>query len=319
MIDLSVIIVSYNVRDLLDDCLDSLRNDPEISFDHSRAARFQGEVVVIDSASGDATIELVHRKFPWVKTIEPGANVGFSKGNNIGIDASTGRYIFLLNPDTRVIGSAISELLKYLEVHPDYALIGPCLLNKDGSIQPSRRRFPTLATAIFESTFLQDWGLSPRCVLDRFYVADKDPDHTHEVDWVTGAAMLVRRDVVEKIGMFDDQSFFMYSEELDWQFRMSSAGLKVAFCPSARIVHFEAQSSNQTGALKYVRFNESKVKFYRKHHGAGKAWFLQQAILGLFAIAWCLEAMKWLLRHKPSLRAERMDIYEQVLQSGLRG
>lgn len=315
MIDLSVVIVSYNVRDLLGVCLESIRAGLKEE-SGTPANKLNTEVIVVDSSSTDDTTELVRTRFPWARLIEPGRNVGFSKGNNIGMEASRGRYVLSLNPDTRVIGPAPAKMVGYMEAHPQVGALGPQLLNDDGSVQSSRRRFPTLWTAFFESTWLQP--IAPRAVLDRYYMRDKLDTETTAVDWVHGAAVMVRREVLDQVGGLDE-GFFMYSEELDWQRRIQSAGWEIVYYPEAQIVHYGGKSSDQVVAQTHVRFQNSKIRYFRKYHGTLTAFVLRLFLLANYVGQLVLEAAKGLLGHKRALRYERVNTYWQVLRSGLKG
>jgi N-acetylglucosaminyl-diphospho-decaprenol L-rhamnosyltransferase len=307
MPDLSIVIVSWNVRDLLQACLESIQ-----------ASQWESrpEVIVVDSASSDGTPQMVHDQFPWVRLIEAGHNVGFSKGNNMGIKVSTGRYVLLLNPDTKLLGEALSEMMGFMESHPQVGVLGPQLLNEDMSIQSSRRRFPTLWTAFFESTWLQPYA--PRRILDSYFMCDHPDNQIAEVDWVTGAAMLVRREVIEQVGGFDE-GFFMYSEELDWQRRIRSAGWQIVYFPQAQIVHYGGKSSEQVTAQRHIYFQTSKIRYFRKHHGATAGFALRIFLLMNYVWQLLLEAAKGLVGHKRAMRWERVHTYRQVLRSGLRG
>jgi N-acetylglucosaminyl-diphospho-decaprenol L-rhamnosyltransferase len=304
--DLSIVIVSWNVRDLLRECLASIRAGGELSV----------EVIVVDSASSDGTPDMLHKAFPQVTLVEPGTNVGFTRGNNIGIEASRGRHVLLLNPDTRVLGSGPEKMVAYMDGHPKVGALGPQLLNEDGSVQSSRRRFPTLRTAFFESTWLQPHA--PQKVLDHYYMLDHEDDETVAVDWVQGAAVLVRREAIEQVGMMDE-GFFMYSEELDWQRRIKAAGWEVIYYPEAQIVHHGGKSSEQVVAQRDIYFHSSKIRYFRKHHGAGVAFVLRLFLLGNYIWQLGLEAGKWLLGHKRAMRGARVRAYWQVLRSGLKG
>ena len=200
--DLSIVIVSWNVRELLRVCLASLEPGRDL---------LQLEVVVVDSGSADGSAEMVARDFPWVKLIARPDNVGFPRGNNLAIQRSTGRYILLLNPDTEVVDNALATMVAYLDQHPPVGVVGPQLRFPDGRVQSSRRRFPTLATGLFESTWWQPWA--PQRLLDHYYVRDRPDDAVSEVDWVMGACLLVRHRVVEEVGVLDE-AYFMYSEEI---------------------------------------------------------------------------------------------------------
>jgi GT2 family glycosyltransferase len=241
--------------------------------------------------------------------------VGFPAGNNQGFAAARGRYVMTLNPDTEIVGDALAAMTAYLDAHPDAGALGPQLLNSDGSVQSSRRRFPTLVTALFESTWLQ--GITPRGVLARYYMDDRPADVAQEVDWVTGACILVRREVLKSIGGFDE-AFFMYSEELDWCRRIKSAGWKIVYLPAAKVIHHVGQSSEQAVAARHIHFQTSKVRYFKKHHGRFAGGVLQVYLLALYAWQILLESVKMLLGHKREMRRKRIEVYWQVVRSGLK-
>lgn len=301
---LSVIILAWNVRDLLRACLHSLPlNDPTI------------EIIVVDAGSADGGAEMVRAEFPSVTLIAHADNLGYTRGNNLGLRAAHGRYLLVLNPDTEIVDGALTQMLAYMEAHRHVGVLGPQMRYPDGTIQSTRRRFPTLATGFFESTWLQP--LAPRAVLNHYYARDVPEEALADVDWVVGAALLIRRETYEQVGELDE-GFFMYSEELDWCRRIKAAGWRVVYFPSARIIHHEAQSSAQVPAATHIRFNTSKVRYYRKYHGAFAAESLRWFLLGHFALQLSLEWFKGLLGHKRNLRTIRIAIYLQVLRSGLK-
>jgi len=300
---LSVIILTWNVRDLLRKCLASLPwNDP------------QTEVIVVDAGSVDGSAEAVQQEFPSARLIAQTENLGYTRGNNLGLRAANGRYLLILNPDTEVIGDALGRMLAYMEAHPQVGVLGPQLVYADGAIQSTRRRFPTLTTAFFESTWLQP--LAPRSMLKHYYAQDVPDDAISEVDWVMGAALMVRREAYEQAGGFDE-GYFMYSEEVDWCRRLKAAGWRVVYFPAARIVHHEGRSSEQVPAATHIRFNASKVRYFRKYHGALAGEALRLFLLGNFLFQLGLEAAKWLAGSRRPLRAARVAAYWQVLRSGL--
>lgn len=305
MSTLSVIIVSWNVRDLLRDCLRSL--------EAGRGAR-PLEVIVVDGASSDGSAEMVAAEFPWVRLLAQRENVGFPRGNNIGLRAARGEWLCLLNPDTVVVGDALERLVNYLERHPDVGMVGPQLLNSDGSCQSSRRRFPTLALACLESTWLQP--LAPRRWLDWYTVQETADDQTAEVDWITGAAMLTRRAVLEQVGGMDE-GYGMYSEELDWCRRIKAVGWCIVYVPEARIIHHSGQSSDQVPTRRHILFNRAKLRYFRKYHGRRSYLLLRGVLLANFAGQLALEALKYALGHRRPLRAQRVRAYWQVLRTGL--
>ncbi|HLV43845.1 MAG TPA: glycosyltransferase family 2 protein [Aggregatilineales bacterium] len=324
MTDLSIIIVSWNVRDLLRDCLASVEAGaqagwytlaaPGVRADQS--APLTVETIVVDNLSSDGTPEMLREAFPWVRLVEPGENTGFTRGNNIGMRASTGRWLLLLNPDTVVLDDALPRMVDYIDAHPAVGALGPQLLNDDGTVQSSRRRFPTFWTAVFESTWLQ--SAAPRGVLSRYYMTDTQDDEIMPVDWVQGAALLVRRSVLAQVGGFDEH-FFMYSEELDWQRRIKAAGWQIVYFPPARIVHYGGKSSEQVAAQRHIYFQTSKVRYFRKHHGRLAGLGVRAVLLANYVAQVAVEGAKFVLGHKRPLRRERVRAYWQVLRSGLRG
>ncbi|MEJ2733598.1 MAG: glycosyltransferase family 2 protein [Anaerolineae bacterium] len=305
MADLTIVIVSWNVGELLRRCLQSIL-----------ATELDVEVVVVDNASIDGSPEMVRAAFPQVRLIANDENRGFTAANNQGLAVSQGRCLLLLNPDTEVVADALATMVRYLEAHPAVGALGPRLLFPDGRQQPSRRRFPTLATALVESTVIQEWWAENR-ILRRYYMADTPDDAIQPVDWVVGACLLVRRDVYEQVGGLDE-GFFMYSEELDWCKRIKDAGWEVVYLPTATVIHHEGKSSEQVVPARHIRFQTSKVRYFRKHHGWLQAEMLRWFLLATYVYQLAREGLKWLVGHKRPLRAERMRAYSQVLRSGLR-
>lgn len=322
-----IVIVSWNVQSYIRDCLNSLERYPATT--HSQC------IIVVDNASSDGTVDMLKREFPNVIVVANTLNRGFTGGNNDGIAAAEPlwgdwnpqtSYVFLLNPDTIVKPGALDTLLAFADTHTDRGMVGPQLLYEDGAIQPSRRRFLNLRTALFESTWLQ--SIAPRGMLDAFYMRDKPDDVVCDVDWLYGAAMLVRRSTILQIGVLDEQLFFMYSEEMDWCKRIKETPIdsqvdgsprwKVTYVPQSKVVHFEARSSSQVSAQRAIYFNTSKVRYIRKHHGQLQAGCLRLALLTMYAQQTALEGLKWLIGHKRPLRAARVMAYLAVLKSGLK-
>ena len=323
MIDLSVVIVSWNVCDLLRRCLHSvLGARPLVTGNEQDRARFRPvppefsiEVVVVDNASTDDSVDMVRTEFPRVRMIANDDNRGFPAASNQGIAIAGGRYVLLLNPDTEVVGRALSVMITFADAHLDVGIVAPQLLDPDGSVQSSRRRFPTLATALFESTWLQPYA--PRRLLKRYHVLDQADDATLDVDWVTGAALMARRQAIEQVGPLDE-GFFMYSEELDWCRRFRDAGWRVVYLPSAQIIHHEGKSSEQVVPARHMYFQTSKVRYFRKHHGTTVTEALRLFLLGNYVWQLGVEGAKWLVGHKRELRSQRLRAYTQVLRSGLK-
>ncbi len=303
----SVIIVSWNVRDLLRNCLRSIRQET--------SDQQQTEIIVVDNASSDNTLEMLRGEFPDVRVIANTENLGFTRGNNQGLALAQGRYFFLLNPDTELRPNTLESLITHMDAHPRIGIIGPQLYYGDGTLQSSRRRFPTLATAFLESTKLQQWFPRNRALI-RYYMLDTRDDETRQVDWINGSAMFVRREVYDQVGGFDER-FFMYSEELDWCYRAKQAGWQIVYFPTVQVTHYEGKSSEQAVAQRDIYFHSSKILFFFKYRGALIAEILRFFLLLMFAYQILEEGLKWLLGHKRALRTQRVRAYWQVLKSGL--
>ncbi len=307
MLDLSIIIVSWNVAELLAACLDSILKNTSSSL--------QIEIIVVDSGSTDNTIGMLKGSYPEIHLVENTENIGFVRGNNIGLKLAQGRYILLLNPDTEIIGDTLHEMVNYLEANPAVGIVGPHTLNTDGTTQSTRRRFPTVTTGIFEATWLQKYA--HRTVLERYYVQDQPDDGVFEVDWVQGSALMARREIYDQLGGLDE-GFYMYSEELDWCRRAKLAGWQVVYLGTAHIIHHGGKSSEQVVAQRDIHFHQSKLRYYRKYHGALVAHGLRLAIILLYLWQIGLESVKALLGHKRTMRQNRVKQYLQVLRSGLK-
>lgn len=308
-IDLSIIIVSWNVADLLDACLHSIVvNQPSDS-------SLSLEVIVVDSASADDTVEIVREKYPFVRLFAESENVGFTRGNNIGFEVAQGRHILLLNPDTEIIGDALPKMVAYLDAHSDVGIIGSHTLNTDGTTQSSRRHFPTVALGFFESTWLESFA--PKAMLDHYYVRNQPDDGIYDVDWVQGSALMARREVYEQIGGLDTD-YIMFSEELDWCKRAKDHGWRVVYYGEAQIIHHGGKSTEQVVANKHIYFQQSKLRYFRKYHGRFVATTLRIYLLLNYVWQIALESIKSLLGHKRELRQKRIQAYWQVLRSGLK-
>ncbi|HLG74751.1 MAG TPA: glycosyltransferase family 2 protein [Chloroflexota bacterium] len=304
MLQLSIVIVNWNVRDLVRRCLESLRNLDE---------SIEAEVVVVDNASSDCSIEMVRAEFPDVRVMANIRNVGFGAANNQALKETSGRYVLFLNPDTEVRPNAIERLLAFIDQRPQVACVGPKLLNPDGSVQSSRRSFPRLSTFLVESTILQRYlgGLGG---VRRFYRAQRSEDEPQPVDWLVGACLLVRRSALDEVGPFDER-FFMYSEEMDLCYRLKQASYEVWYVPEAEVVHHEGASSRQDLFRRNVNFHESRYRFFAKHHGLAAALALRWFVFGTFLFQLAEEAGKFLLQPaKRDMRRERVHLYRRIVR-----
>src|SRR5438874_1712235 len=248
--EISVVVVTYDAMPWIERCLESVRGN---------------EVIVVDHGSRDGTLELVRERFPEVRVIQQ-ENRGMGGGNNAGMRAAQGRYTFLLNSDAWVVGDALDRLAAYLDTHPAVAVAGPRLTNPDGSLQRSIRGFPTLWRLATEYFFLR--RLAPRSrALNAFYGGGFRHDTTSEVESLHGAALLVRREAADAVGLFDE-GFFMFSEETDWLYRFRQAGWAVAFVAEADVVHVGGAPH---GLRLYVANLRGLLRFFAKHRGLREA------------------------------------------------
>ena len=261
-------IVNWNTNDELRDCLTS-----------ALAADFGAtEIIVVDNASTDGSVEMLHGEFPDVRLVRNSENLGFAKASNQGIQVSRGRYAILLNPDCVVHRGAFTQLVRFGDANPEVGIFGIRILNPDGTVFESCRRFPTLAAGIFRNAILA--RLFPKNpYIKEYLMADWDHSEVGEVDWVSGAALVARREMLDKIGMLDER-FFMYCEDVDIAYRAKQAGWKVMYFPGATVVHLRARSSDQNPVRMIIAFHRSMYAFFRKHYSAQSS-ILTQAIVPL--------------------------------------
>lgn len=267
----SIVIVSWNTREML---LDALRSFLPLE-------GLDGEVIVVDNASSDGSAEAVEAAFPDVRVLRNGENLGFAGGVNAGLRVARGPLVLLLNTDTLVVDDAIRRLVDHAVAHPAAGVVGPKVLNRDGSHQASCFRFPSLGNLLLSATYL--YKLFPRSAFfNRETYAGRDPDADGVVDFVSGCAFLIRGEAIERVGLLDD-GFFMYSEEMDFCYRTKREGFEVHYAPAARIVHFGGGSSRLQSDRMFVELRRSLLRFYRKHYGAAYA-LAGRGLLALFLL-----------------------------------
>lgn len=258
-LSVSIIIVNYNTKIYLRDCIQSiLQTAKEISF----------EIIVVDNASSDGSIEMIKKEFKDINLICNTVNNGFAKANNQGISISQGKYLFFLNPDTLVLKDSISELMLFLERNLRCAIVGPKLyVNMQKKYHPSIRMFPNPRLAFVK--FLPGAGLVLK-VYNKFIL---NVDKTYKVEYLCGAALMIKKEVLEKIGIFDEK-FFMYAEEADLCRRAYLAGFKVYYYPRAEVVHYGGKSSEQLSCISYKNMWESLLLYFKKYYkNADLKWF----------------------------------------------
>lgn len=253
--DLSIVIVSYNTRDMVEACLRALPD----------ACRgLQAEVLLVDNASSDGTAAMVEERFPAVRVIANSDNAGFARANNQALKLATGRNVLLLNPDTEALPGSLTVLSAYLDRYPDVGAVGPRLLNSNGSIQQNGRPFPTPWRELLGHSGLR--FLSPRQFDRKHEYGRSDFDLEWETDQVSGACIMVPHRVMDKVGTLDE-AFFMFYEEVEWCWRIKRAGWRVVYVPDACVVHHWMGSVRQQSRRMTRMLYRSGITYYRKTSG----------------------------------------------------
>jgi hypothetical protein len=252
---LSIIIVNYNVREFLHHALVSLQKAMK---------GIRGEIIVVDNASDDGSIEMVRRRFPKVNLIAGKSNLGFAKGNNVGLRQARGKYILLINPDTLVQEDTLQVMIRFFEENPDVGLAGCKIMNPDGTFQLAcRRSFPAPWAAFTKMTGLSALFPGSR-LFGRYNLTYLSPDETYELDAVSGSFMMVRREACEQVGGLDED-FFMYGEDLDWCYRIQRAGWKNYYVHSTQIIHYKGESTKRSSLNEIRTFYQAMHLFVQKH------------------------------------------------------
>ena len=272
MIDISIIIVNWNTKQLLLDCLASI---------YKTVQKASFEIIVSDNGSKDNSVEAVSAAYPAVRIIENKRNLGFSRANNVALKGMTGKYALLLNSDTVLLDGAIDHLFSFMEGHPQAGMCGPQLLYGDGTKQQSIGDFPKIHTdftshtvyRIYSCLRLRPVGPIPFTVLRQ---------STSEVDYIMGSCMLVRKGAIDKVGMLDEDYFFFY-EEIDWCFRMHEAGWQVFHIPETSIIHYSEQSRKHVNIKARIETWNSRYLFHRKSYRLTHAQAMGLYVMGFSA------------------------------------
>jgi GT2 family glycosyltransferase len=301
-VDISVVIVAWNAKRYLELCLESLAEDPP---------RRSMEVLVIDNASEDDSVEMTETRFPWVKLIKSKENLGFSKGNNLGIRQCQGRYIALVNPDVIVLPGCLDTLADFLDQNPKVGNVGPRVFNPDMTQQSTCRRFPTLWNNFCSATRLESIfkGSAFFAGEHMFYFPY---DRTVTVDVIVGCFSMIRREAFDDVGLLDE-GLFMYGDDVDWCRRARNAGWQVAFCPDARAIHDRGKTTAPFPVRFAVAQQRSVLHYWTKHH----------TFLGAFG-ARSIMIFHHLLRYgiatlpAPSQKKSQYEVRKQVSSACLR-
>lgn len=290
---LSIIIVNYNSKELLKNCVDSI---------YAQSMNIPFDVWIVDNNSSDDSLKAVETNYPQVNIIKNKENLGFAYANNQAILKTRADYILLLNPDTVVTDNALEKMVKFMKNNPDVGIAGCRILNEDGSLQLAcRRSIPTPKVAFFRLTGLSK--LFPKSkTMAQYNLTYLDPDETHEVDAVSGSFLMIRKSVIDDIGMLDER-FFMYGEELDWCLRAKQNGWKVIYYPRAQITHYKGQCSKSNSRKAAFEFYRSMYLFHKKHfapdHSLLTNYFIYFGIVLKMFSSW----RSFLFSHKVGSRA----------------
>lgn len=280
MVDVSICIATLNAGDYLRGCLRSIIEqtdylqpapaDPSPSLPASSdpqvtPARLTYELIIVDNASTDGTAAMLEQEFPSVRLVRNQQNDGFARPINQALRLSSGEFMLVLNPDTIVLPGAMNLLVEYLQAHPEVGICGPKVLNRDGTLQKACRRGVSRPWAAF-SYFSGLFSLFPKSKLFGGYLLNyMDEDATHEVDGVSGSCMLIRRHVIQKVGLFDER-FFAYQEDADYCFQVQEAGWKIVYFPQAQIIHFGGQGGSRVQPYRSIyEWHRSYFLYYRKN------------------------------------------------------
>jgi len=301
--DISVIVVNFNTRDLLRNCLNSVyRNICDISY----------EIIVVDNASQDGSLRMLETEFSQVTVIRNTRNLGFAAANNQAFDVMKGRYALLLNTDTIITEKSVFELLSFMEVHQETAIACGQLLNADGSKQNSIAKFPSLLTLLLHTPTLE--YLFPRQYPSKRY----HHNCPVEVDSGIGACLLIRKEALDKVGLFDE-SFFFFFEETDLSLRMKKAGWKIFYVPSAMIYHLQGQSVGKN-LYSRILFYRSRYQYFRKWFSRPYTILIYVVLFGRLVINWTFALIANVITAGVFKKMrEKWIVYSQLLLWHLRG
>jgi N-acetylglucosaminyl-diphospho-decaprenol L-rhamnosyltransferase len=271
-VDLSIVIVNWNTRKLLAQCLQSLEDTVQDS---------SLEVWVVDNASSDDSVAMIRKCFPQTHIIANSENVGFVRANNQAIARCQGRYVLLLNSDTKALPNALDEMVHFMDTHPNAGVAGARLLNPDGTFQASHSPFPTLWRE-----FLMLSGLGRRLVRPRYPSYGPGVEEgPRKVGYVEGACLLARREAIDQVGELDER-IFMYAEEVDWCYRFAQGGWGIWYLPQVTIIHYGGQSSKLRPTHMEAELYRSRVHFFREHYGPVQSQLLMMMICIITPVKW---------------------------------
>lgn len=310
-LDLLIVVVNYNTRDLLRDCLASI---------YESRGDFNYQVCVVDNGSHDGSVEMVRQEFPQAQLIASSINGGYAYANNLGLRAfgfqnaplarhpsppnvegvggGVPRYALLLNADTLLPPSALQNMLDFMEAHPEAGAAGPRLVREDGSLDLAcRRSFPAPSAFLYRSMGLSKLFPKSRR-FGRYNLTYLDPDELTEVDSVVGAFMLVRAEAIQQVGLLDE-AFFLYGEDLDWAYRIRKAGWKIYYNPQVTVLHVKGASTKKHSRKARYEFYRAMNIFYRKHYAATTPFWLHWLIIAGIIVQGGLAMLGEILKGAP--------------------
>lgn len=277
--DLSVVVVTWNAKRFVEECFRSITEE---------VRGLSAEIIAVDNASTDATADMIAEGFPEVKLIRSATNLGFPRGNVVAIEASRpGRYVCLVNPDVRVLPGCFGKLMEYMEKNPTIGVVGPRILNPDGSMQRSCMRAPGVWNSWCRALALDRTALRRVAVFGGLMMTDFAHDAARDVDALNGCFLLVRRTAMEEVGLIDDR-YFMYGDDIDWCLRFRKAGWRVAFYPDAEAIHYGGGTTARAPVYFYVEMQKANLQYWRKHHS-------KPALIAYLASVWVHDLIRYVV------------------------
>jgi GT2 family glycosyltransferase/SAM-dependent methyltransferase len=309
-IDVSIVIPNWNGLGIVDRCLSSI-------FDNPQGTSF--EVIVVDNGSSDESVDTIRRLFPLVTIARRAFNTGFARACNAGMRLARGRFIWVLNADTEISSYALREMVRFMEAHAEVGALNPRVIYPDGTLQPAVRRVPTLRSAVWEEVF---WGtplhgLFGRDRKHKAWESDIDYDDVVEMEWLRGSCLLIRRDIYNQVGEFDEVFFFGY-EEIDYCMRIRAAGWKLVWMPLVTIVHKSSSLGSKFGPTLMLWLNYSKFKFWRKKNGRLGEMTIRLCVAGLNTVAFLVNCIRRLLGRTP-VKGRGLGFYIELIRGALSG
>lgn len=298
---LSIVIICWNDLKVIDDCLRSIYAGTH------QVAPF--EVIVSDNGSTDGSVEFIRERYPQVQVIENRQNLGFARGNNVGIKASTGEWVHILNPDTVVHEGALDRMVAFAERHPEAGAVGCRVLNPDGSYQISARPFPSVRGSWLAALYLRPLGYLAD-VLTPDYYTGWNGDTERVVDWQSGCCVMFRGSLLRQLGGFDEQFFYQY-EEVDLCYRVRNAGYTVRFTPEATITHLGGQSVGRFRLRFEIEKHRNRYRYFYKHFGPSGARRIRRASLAWIRVRQLGYSVKRLFKSDEAITS-RLAMYKVV-------